>query len=139
MNKQQPEWQPISMLPVFSEMLVGLLESSLEQLKNMHLVMDKPHVLDDQTLNRMSKLYSEQLDDHWLFEAQFTRWKQDKLSYAQEKEINRLIKLASKLKEANEEIMRMVRSIEDKTINKIVGMNDGEFAEALLYGEFKLQ
>lgn len=139
MNKQQPEWQPISMLPVFSEMLLGMLESSLDQLDNMQLVVERPHVLDDQTLDRMIKLYSEQLEDHWLFEAQFARWKQETLSCAEEKNINRLIQLSSKLKVTNEEIIRLIRSIENQTINKMVGMNETELTEAILSGEYKLQ
>jgi len=138
MNKQQPEWQPISMLPVFREMLICMLDSSLEQLKNMHMVMDKPHAMDDQTLNRMTKLYSEQLEDHWLFEAQFARWKQDTLSYAEEKDVNQLIKLSTKLKQTNENIINIIHAIEDKTMDKIGAMNNRELAEAVFYGELKL-
>jgi len=139
MNKQQPQWQPISMLPVFSEMVAGLLESSLTQLNNMRLIADKPHILDDHTINRMIKLYSEQLEDHWMFEAQFARWKQGTLSFADEKKIDRLIKLSAKLKQTNEAILKQVHAIEDKTIDNIKSMDDTELVQAMLSGELRLQ
>jgi len=139
MNKQQPQWQAINMLPVFSEVIAGMLESSLTQLNHMRRVLDKPHVLDDQTLNRMTKLVNEQLEDHWMFEAQFARWKQGPLSFAEERKIDRLIQLASKLKATNEAILKLIRCIEDKTMDKIKDMDDLELAQAMLAGELRLQ
>ena len=67
------------MLPTFTEMIDGLLEDSTIQLGNMRAVEDKPHVMDDATIKRVIKLYSEQLEDHWLYVEQFKRWKKKKL------------------------------------------------------------
>ena len=58
---QQIQWHPISMLPTFTFMVDGMLEESLVQLSNMRGVVDKPHVLDDATLNRVFDLYDKQL------------------------------------------------------------------------------
>ena len=105
MSARQPQWQPVSMLPVFTDMVDGMLESSAVQLDNMRSVMDKLHVLDDAMLDLIIVLYSNQLEDHWLFEEQFVGWKQGNLSDAEEVEIDRLVKQSSKLKEVNEEIL----------------------------------
>ena len=71
----------------------------------MRSVEDKPHVMDDATMNRVIKLYTEQLQDHWLYGEQFARWRKRKLSGEDEAEVNRLIKQVIKLKEINEEIL----------------------------------
>ena len=68
MSNQQSQWQPISMLPVFTDMVGSMLESSIEQLDNMLSVMNKPHVLDNAPMDRIIALYSNQLEEHWLFE-----------------------------------------------------------------------
>ncbi len=135
MSKQKQLWQPISMLPIFTEMVDGMLESSVEQLNNMQLVMDKPHVLDDATMDRIIALYNNQLKDQLLFNKQFARWKKGKLSGAEETEINRLINQTSKLKEVNEEILMLADSIKHSTIDKIMAMDDGELAAAVLTGK----
>lgn len=137
MNTQQPQWQPISMLPVFTDMVDGMLEASIEQLSNIRLAVDKPHVLDDAILNRVIEQYSEQLEDHRLFEEQFARWKNDNVSDAEQKEIDRLIIQSSKLKRTNEEILRIAHSVGHATIDKIMDMDDAELALAVLSGKIK--
>ena len=137
MDEQQPQWQPLSMLPVFSDMVDGMLEASAEQLNNMRLAADKPHVLDDATLNLVIEQYDEQLKDHWLFEEQFARWKKDNLSDEKEKEINRLTEQSSKLKDTNEEILRIAHSVEHATIDRILDMDEAELAIAVLSGKMK--
>jgi len=134
----QQQFHPISMLPVFTDMIDGMLESSLEQLDNMGLVIDKPHVLDDATLKRMITLYTEQLEDQQLFLNQMERWKQEKLSDTELVEVNRLLSQSENLKETNEKILKLSRSIEHATIDKIIAMDDGELALSVLSGKIKL-
>ncbi|MGI9292523.1 MAG: hypothetical protein ACR2PS_00955 [Pseudomonadales bacterium] len=109
----------------------------MERLSNMRLAVDKPHVLDNATLNRVIEQYDEQLKDHWLFEEQFTRWKKGNLSDEEEKEIDRLKKQSSKLKDTNEEILRIAHSVEHATIDKILDTDDAELAMAVLSGKIK--
>jgi len=90
---KQPQWQPISMLPVFTDMIDGMLEASQEQLANLQLVREKPHVMDDATLQRMVGLYSNQLEDQWLFEEQFSRWLRENLKPDETREVERLMAL----------------------------------------------
>lgn len=79
-----------------------MLEASTNQLQNMHLVVHKPHVLEDETLGQVIEQYSVQLADHWLFEEQFARWKRSGLTPAQEQEVDRLIAQSTKLQATNE-------------------------------------
>ena len=137
MDKQERIWHPISMLPVFSELIDGMLDSAVEQLESIRFVLDKPHVLDDDTVNRIITLYSEQLDDHWIFETQFTQWKKDGLSEIEEKEVDRLMQQLEKLKMHGEKILRLAHSIEHNSIDKIIGMDEAELALAVLSGKIK--
>jgi hypothetical protein len=134
---QQKQWHPISMLPTFTFMVDGMLEESLIQLDTMRQVVDKPHVLDDATLDRVFDLYGKQLADRQYFVEQFFRWKQGKLSVKQAKEVNRLVKQAAKLKDANEEILKIAHSIKHGTIGQILAMDEIELALAILSGKIK--
>jgi len=135
MSEQQPQWQPLSMLPTFTDMVDGMLESSQEQLATMRQVVHKPQVLDDATLNRVTALYNEQLDDHWLFEEQFARWKKDDLSGKEAREVDRLIVQSATLKRVNEEILSIADSIKHLTIDTILAMDDTELAMNVLTGK----
>ena len=138
MGDQQIQWQPISMLPTFTFMVDGMLEESLVQLDNIRKAVDKPHVLDDATLNRVFDLYDKQLDDQRFFVEQFFRWKQGNLSDAERKEVDRLTKQSATLKDVNEEILQIAHSIKHETIDKILAMDEVELAIAVLSGKIKL-
>jgi hypothetical protein len=135
---QQPQWQPISMLPVFTDLVDGMLAEAVVQLGNMRRAVDKPHVLDDATLNRVFELYNNQLDDQKLFMEQFFRWQQGQFSPAQAKEVERLVKQSATLKIVNEEILEIAGNIKHATIDKILAMDELELAIAVLLGKIKL-
>lgn len=137
MTEQQPHWQPITMLPVFSEMISGMLETSTDQLGYMQLVFEKPHVLDDATLHRVIEQYTNQLNDHWLFEEQFSRWQRESLRPSEAREVDRLIKQIAQLKESSEAILKIAHSIAHATIDKIMDMDELELIDALASGKVK--
>ena len=49
-----------------------------------------PHVLDDDTINRVRDVHGTQLDDLWLYEEQLARWGKKTLNAAQRQDIQRL-------------------------------------------------
>ncbi len=134
---EQPQWQPISMLLVFTDMVDGMLEASQEQLDNMQLAREKPHIMDDATLQRVVELYTNQLEDHRLFEEQFTRWLQQNLTSEQTREIERLQVQATALKACNEQILEITENIRGSTIDSVMGMDEFELIDALLLGKLK--
>ena len=134
---EQPQWQPISILPMYTNMVDGMLESSREQLANMQLACEKPHIMDDATLQRAVELYSNQLEDHWLLEEQFSRWLRQHLKSEQTREIERLKVQATKLKACNEQILEIAEDIRDSTIDSIMGMDEFELIDAVLSGKLK--
>lgn len=78
------------MLPVFTDMVDGVLDGASVQLRNLRMAANRPHVLDDTTLDGIIEQYAMLLDNHWLHEEQFARWKRDPLSDAEDREVNRL-------------------------------------------------
>ena len=44
------------------------------QLHSLRAAQEKPHVLDDYTVGRVLKVYREQQDFIWVYEAQLERW-----------------------------------------------------------------
>ena len=137
MKYAKPQWQDLSMLPVFNHMIDGMLEASIEQLETLYPVMDKPHILDDDTVNRIITLYTDELNNQWIFQEQFKRWKDEIMSPKQAQEVNRLIRLLPKLKTNSEKILKLVRSIEHNTIDKILAMDEGELIDSVISGKIK--
>ena len=83
----------------------------------MEMVSEKSHVMDDTTLQRVVRLYSEQLEDQWLFEEQFSRWLQESLKSEETREIERLMVQSAKLKVSNEQILQIVDQIRHATLS----------------------
>ena len=79
----QPRWQPISMLPVIAQLIDDTLASAEEQHATLQEVLCWPHVLDDATVSRTRRVYTETADDIWLYEEQLAHWKRTDLTVAQ--------------------------------------------------------
>ena len=67
-------WQPISALPLIGSMIDGLLDEVEQQYANLRACRPQPHVLDNYTVGRVIKVYTEQAGDVGLYEEQLSRW-----------------------------------------------------------------
>lgn len=124
MSKTHSQPQPISVLNAYAEMVDGMLEVSMEQLRNMCQVVLNPDEMDEVTLEQVLELYTQQLIDHWLFEEQFTRWLHNGLTDGQKKELNCVMAQTAALKTITVEILKLARSIEDDRINKLMDSDE---------------
>ena len=134
---QKVNWQPISMLPTISMIINGMLESAEEQHESISQASEKPHVLDDYTVNRIFKVVGESHEDHWVFEKQLAKWETSELSAEQRGEIMALKPKLARISELNEKILKLADGIKDQTINKILSMDDGELGLNVLLGKIK--
>lgn len=129
-NHPEPNWQPISQLPLLASMVDGVLANSEEQHETFAHVRAKPHVLDDEIVNRAINLYQAQLDDLWFYEEQFARWLKAPLTASQRQEAGALwARLASQLpriRELSEAILALLDEIKRGTINRILEKSDLE-------------
>jgi hypothetical protein len=97
----------------------------------------RPYVLDDAIVARIIQVHTDQLEDHWLFEHQLSRWTRDNLSATQQREVERLQTQASKLKEILEAILAFAEELKEGTIEKVLGKSDVDLAVDFLSGKFR--
>jgi hypothetical protein len=116
-------WQPVATLPIFGEMIEGKLSAARDMQFLLNRARNKPHVLDDETVDRIVRLYSEQRDDHWFLEHQLNRWRDEELDQEQAARVQELIGMAGELQENNQAILDLVGSIQGMTIEKILAMD----------------
>lgn len=137
MESRERNWHNIEMLAVFTEMVDGMLESALEQKESLQQVKHKPHILDDETVQRIITLYSERIEDRWLIKSQLDRWLSENITSAQKAEVNRLLKSLKIMAIEDPKILEIARSIEHGAIDKILDMDDAELGMSVLSGKIK--
>jgi hypothetical protein len=131
-RNQTPNWQPISQLPLIAKMIDDGLVDTVEQYETLQEASDRPHVLDDYTVGRVIKLYSEQIEFLDIYTEQLARWKALDLNATQKKEITRLTEQLEKLIGANTAILALASKLKEGTIEKVLGKSDLELGlEAL--------
>ena len=134
----QPNWQPISALPAIATALDEMLETAHEQQANLQQVQERPYLLDDQTVTRLSRAYSQQGDDLWLFAEQLRRWQAEKLTAAQRQEVTRLEGQLEQLRLQIESILSLAEELKSGTIESLLGKSDVDIALDVLSGKLKM-
>ena len=133
MPKQpQPQWQPISKLSLVAHHIDGMLESAQEQYETLLPAKAKPHALDDYTVNRVKKAFTDQQKDLWLFDEQLSRWSKGRLSTQQRKEVERLQDQMLKLREHVTVILDLADQLGKGTTQKVMAKSDAEIGLAFL-------
>ncbi len=54
---EQPDWQPISRMPLIGSMIDGMLQDAEEHYETLLQASPKPHVLDDYTVGRVFEVF----------------------------------------------------------------------------------
>ena len=125
-NEPEPHWQPISQLSLFTHMVDGIWETTMEQHETFSGIEDQPHVLDDALVARIQRVFGDQLDGLWVYEEQFHRWLADSLSTRERKEVKRLARMVGVIREKTEAILAMMERMQHGTIEKVMGKSDLE-------------
>ena len=71
-----PQWKPISWLAVIAGHIDGMLETDREQYEQLQEARLQPWRLDDATVARLIRVFTEQQEDLALFDEQIRRWSQ---------------------------------------------------------------
>jgi len=136
-ERREPNWQPIGQLPLLTSMVDGVLANTEEQYQTFVSVKDRPHVLDDDIVNRAIRLYRAQIDDVWFYEEQFARWLAEPLTGAQRQEVNRLNAQLPRIKELSQAILELMDEMKGGTINRILEKSDLELGLEFLLKSMK--
>ena len=137
MPKQQPQWQPISRLSLIAPHIDGMLAAAQDQYEAMLPAKAKPHVLDNYTVNRVKRVFTDQQHDLRLFDEQLTRWSKESLSAQQRVEVERLQAQLKKLREQITAILELADDLEKGTIEKVMAKSDAELGLEFLLGQLK--
>jgi len=135
---QEPNWQPITFLPTLVQWIEEALADTEEQFATYSAVRSKPHVLDDEIVERTARLYTEQLQFLHLYRQQLDRWNQGHPNGQQKQSIRELNQKISRCKELSQSILDLIEEIRKGTINRILEMDDAELALKVLSGELKM-
>ncbi len=133
-SQETPNWQPITRLPLIASMIDEMLQDAQEQYRNLGEVRLKPWVLDDDTVHRVMKVYTEQRDDILgLYEEQLRRWEGLSLTAFQHAEIGRVRGQLERLRTALTDILELAEDLKKGTIERQLAKDDTEVGlEALL-------
>ena len=85
-----PHWQPLTALPLIASLIDGELADAQEHHATLLAARDRPYVLDDATVDRSIKLHAEQRDFLWVFAEQLARWRNERPTDEQRRELDRL-------------------------------------------------
>ncbi|MEQ8171905.1 MAG: hypothetical protein ABRQ38_23640 [Candidatus Eremiobacterota bacterium] len=139
-KKQQdemPNWQPLSMMSMIASIIDEEVANFEDLYKNLGEARKKPHVMDDQIMNQAINNHRKYLEGAWVYDEQIARWKKEKLTGEQYKEVERLTSQMLKYRKMCEDIIAVSEEIKKGTINRILEMSDEEAAIAVLTGKLK--
>jgi hypothetical protein len=136
---KEPEinWQPISALPLIGSMVDGLLDEVEQQCANLQACRSKPHVLDNQTVERIIEVYTAQRDDLRLYEGQLHRWSKRKLTPSQRQEVDRLTAHIPTIRGRITAILYLADELKEGTIETVLNKSDLELGLEAFLGKRK--
>ena len=127
MEKQEQNWHPISMLPMLSTMISGQLEEAKNQYENLLQAEHKPYILNDEIVERVIKVFSEQLDYICLYENQISKWhNEETLTSKIEADLSRSQEQLQELSKVLTNILTLADKLKSGTIEKVMGKSDLE-------------
>ena len=128
-----PHWQPLTALPLIASLIDGELADGQEHHATLLSMRDRPHVLDDATIERSLKLHTEQRDFLGVFAEQLARWRNEQPSSAQRRELDRLEGQLERLRKVLSHILALAEELQQGTIERVLAKSDLELGlEALL-------
>lgn len=133
-HADQVNWQPISEMPMIASMIDGALHDTREHLGTLTEARARPHVLDDATLDRVERVHDEQLAFVDIYAQQIHRWRTEKPSAGQTRELGRMEEQNRQLRVATEEVLAIARELRKGTIDRIMTMSDLELGLQALLG-----
>ena len=122
----QVNWQPISQMLLVANMIDTSLNETREHLGTLSKAKDRPHVLDDATINRVKRVHAEQMDYVEIYAQQIGRWRKEKPSAAQARELDRMDNQNRQLRAVTADVLALAGELRNGAIERVLGMSDLE-------------
>jgi hypothetical protein len=120
----KPQYRPLQFLPTLATHIDGMLAAHQEQYATLLQAKDRPHVLDDYTVQRVIKAYTTAKNDLPLFDEQLRRWSAEKVTTAQRQEIIRLKSQMQQLHEVIDNVLKLANRLAKGTIEQQLAKSD---------------
>ncbi|PZR93596.1 MAG: hypothetical protein DLM68_00755 [Hyphomicrobiales bacterium] len=131
----QVNWQPISQMPLIASMIDTSLNDTREHLGTLSKAKDRPHVLDDATIDRVEQVHTEQMDYVEIYTRQISRWRNEKPSAVQSRELDRMDEQNQQLRVLTADTLALASELRKGTIERVLGMSDLELGLQYLLGK----
>jgi hypothetical protein len=129
---------PIVMLPIIK----NAIAVSLEETQNLHTLLlkakDKPHILNDNLVERAIKQYQDGIEFIGLYNNQVKLWESRPMTNNQAKEVETLKTVITQLETLYQEALAHANKLSEHTIDKILKMSEVELALKVLSKEIKI-
>lgn len=133
-DHDEATWQPISAMPLIGGMIAGALEDTREHLATLAEARSRPHVLDDEALDRSGRVHGEQLEFVAIYEQQIGRWRAGVPSATQVRELDGIEEQACQLRVATEQVLALLGELRRGSIDRVMGLSDAELGLQALLG-----
>ena len=130
-----PIWRPLNFLPTYTELIDGTLEEAKDQLALLEQARPKPYALDDATVTRIIRCYTESATYIPVYREQLTRWERTELTTEQRREVDRLKLQVDDLADVLDAILSLADELKQNTIDAILRKDDAELAVDVLTGK----
>jgi hypothetical protein len=134
---REPNWQPISAIPLIAELVDGMLQDAEENFATLNEARSRPYVLDDATIDRVVEVYTTQGEFVPAFEEQLSRWLKESLTHKQHSEVQRLSRQVARLREVHSAVMSLAAELREGTIEKVLAKDDVELGLEVLLGKIE--
>ena len=133
-----PRFHPITALPMIAEVIDGMLSDAETQWQNLDVARDKPYVLDDATIQRLIRCYSEQRTYMPIYKEQLARWAKLELTGGQRTKVKLSQGQINDLDGILSDILELAQELKKHTIEKVLARDDAEVALDVLLGKLKM-
>ncbi len=125
-GRGEPSWQPISGLPVIASLIDGGLRDGREHYATLLEARAKPYVLDDATIVATKRVNGEGLEWCGVYDEQLRRWRRQRLTEEQRREIDRLEGASRELRAVLAQILELADELGRGTIERQLAKSDLE-------------
>ena len=131
-GRGEPSWQPIGVLPTIASLIDGGLRDGREHYATLLAARPKPYVLDDATIERTKRVNREGLEWCDVYDRQLSRWRRQRLTGVQQREIDRLEGVQRELRLVLTQILELADELGEGTIERQLGKSDLELGAEYL-------
>jgi len=133
-NTDIVNWQPIGQMRLIANMIDDSLDSTRKHLQTLTKARTRPHVLDDATIDRVEQVHTEQRDFVDIYIQQIVRWRTQKPSPSQIRELDRMEAQSQKLRAVTADVLTVAAELRRGTIERVMDMTDLELGLQVLLG-----